>query len=117
MLSRFSRVQFFVILWTAARQAPVHGILRARILEWVAMPFSRGSSRPRDQTHVSCIGRRVLYHCATGTAHMVFEILIYGCVRSAVEPGISVTHGLHRGTWPAGSSMSALRLSSCRAQA
>ena len=43
----------------------VHGILQARILEWVAMPSCRGSSRPRDQTHVShvsCIGRRVLYH-------------------------------------------------------
>jgi len=33
----------------------VHGILQARILEWVAIPFSRGSSRPRDQTPVSCI--------------------------------------------------------------
>ena len=43
----------------------VHGILQARILEWVAMPFSRGSSQPRDQTHVSyvsCIGQWVLYH-------------------------------------------------------
>ena len=33
----------------------VHGILQARILEWVAIPFSRGSSRPRDQTQISCI--------------------------------------------------------------
>ena len=43
----------------------VHGILQSRILEWVAMSFSRGSSRPRDQTlisFVSCIGRWVLYH-------------------------------------------------------
>ena len=32
----------------------VHGILQARILEWVAIPFSRGSSQPRDQTQVSC---------------------------------------------------------------
>ena len=32
----------------------VHGILHARILEWVAMPFSRGSSQPRDRTCVSC---------------------------------------------------------------
>ena len=31
----------------------VHGILQARILEWVAFPFSRGSSQPRDQTPVS----------------------------------------------------------------
>ena len=33
----------------------VHGILQARILEWVAMPSSRGPSQPRDQTQVSCI--------------------------------------------------------------
>ena len=45
--------------------SPVLGILQARILEWVAMPSSKGSSQPRDQIHdsyVSCIGRRVLYH-------------------------------------------------------
>ena len=43
----------------------VHGILQARILEWLAMPSFRGSSRPGDGTHVSCIsyiGRQVLYH-------------------------------------------------------
>ena len=42
----------------------VHGIFQARILEWVAI----SSSRPRDQTHISCIsctGRQILYHCAT----------------------------------------------------
>ena len=33
----------------------VHGILQARILEWVTSPFSRGSSQPRDRTQVSCI--------------------------------------------------------------
>ena len=33
----------------------VHGILSARILEWVVIPFSRGSSQPRDRTQVSCI--------------------------------------------------------------
>ena len=33
----------------------VHGILQARILEWAAFPFSRGSSQPRDQTQVSHI--------------------------------------------------------------
>ena len=33
----------------------VHGILQARILEWVALPFSRRSSQPRDQTQVSYI--------------------------------------------------------------
>ena len=33
----------------------VHGILQARVLEWVSFPFSRGPSQPRDQTQVSCI--------------------------------------------------------------
>ena len=42
----------------------VHGFLQARILEWVAMPFSRGSTWPRDQTWVSCIGSQILYHWA-----------------------------------------------------
>ena len=37
----------------------VHGILRARVLEWVAMPSSRGSSRPRDRVHIC----RCLLHC------------------------------------------------------
>ena len=36
----------------------VHGILQARILEWVAFPFSRGSSQPRTQAQVSCISGR-----------------------------------------------------------
>ena len=35
----------------------VHGIARARTQEWVAISFSRGPSQPRDQAHVSCIGR------------------------------------------------------------
>ena len=34
----------------------IHGILQARTLEWVAISSSRGSSRPRDETHISCIG-------------------------------------------------------------
>ena len=33
----------------------VHGILQSRVLEWIALPFSRGSSQPRDWTQVSCI--------------------------------------------------------------
>ena len=43
----------------------VPGILQARILEWVAIPFSRGSSRPRDRTHVFCIGRQIPFVWAT----------------------------------------------------
>ena len=39
----------------------IHGISRARMLEWVAISFSRGSSQPRDWTLASCIGRQILY--------------------------------------------------------
>ena len=44
----------------------VHGILQARTLEGVAIPFSRGSSRPGDQTWVSCMAGRFLTVWATG---------------------------------------------------
>ena len=44
----------------------VHGIFQARILEWVAMPSSRGSSRPRDWTHVLC-----LLHSKVGSLPLV----------------------------------------------
>ena len=43
----------------------VYGIAQARILEWLAIFFSRGFSWPRDWSHISCIGRRILYHWAT----------------------------------------------------
>ena len=49
----------------------VHGIFQARILEWVAIAFSRGSSQPRDWTWVSCIGRWLLYHWAIGEAQII----------------------------------------------
>ena len=52
----------------------VHGILQARILEWVAISFSRGYSWPRDQTWVSCIGMWVLYRWATREAHVLFYL-------------------------------------------
>ena len=39
----------------------VHGILQARILQWVAFPFSRGSSQPRDQTQVSRIEKKISF--------------------------------------------------------
>ena len=48
----------------------VHGILQARILQWVAMPSSRGLPDPgiKLTSHASCIGRQVLYHSATWEA-------------------------------------------------
>ena len=60
------RVRLFATPWTVARQALLSmGILQARKLEWVVISFSRGSSQPRDQTHISCIsciGRQILSH-------------------------------------------------------
>ena len=63
-----SRVQLFVTPWIVAHQAPVHGILQARVLEWVAISFSRGSSRPRDQTQVSWIAGKYFTVWATRKA-------------------------------------------------
>ena len=45
-----------------------YGILQDRILEWVAVPFSRGSSQPRDQTQISCIAGRFFTSWATREA-------------------------------------------------
>ena len=52
----------------------VHGIFQARILEWVAISYSRESSPIRDRTCiscVSCIGKQILYHCASREAPFV----------------------------------------------
>ena len=46
----------------------VHGILQARIPEWVAICFSRGYSQHRDQMCISCVGRSILYYCASREA-------------------------------------------------
>ena len=56
----------------------VHGFLRARILEWGAIPFSRGSSQPREWSQVSCISRWILYHWATSEA----ILLMFSSVQS-----------------------------------
>ena len=44
-----------LVFWMLSFKPTVHGILQDRILEWVAFPFSRGSSQLRDQTHISCV--------------------------------------------------------------
>ena len=56
-----SHVQVFETPWTVARQAPLLvEILHSRILEWVAVSSSGGSSQPRDRTQVSRITGQVL---------------------------------------------------------
>ena len=62
-----SRVRLFTTPWTAG--SSVHGIFQARVLEWGAIAFSRGSSRPRDRTRVSHIVDRHFTVCATREAH------------------------------------------------
>ena len=57
----------------------VHGILQARILEWFAILFSRGSSQHRDQTLVSCIAWQVLYRLSPQGSPLAFGILFPGC--------------------------------------
>ena len=54
----------------------VHGILQARILDWVAVSSCRVSSQPRDQTCISCIsctGRWILYHWARREIGLIYQ--------------------------------------------
>ena len=53
--SHFSRVRLLATLDCSPPGSSVHGILQARILEWVAVHSSRGSSRPRDRIRASCV--------------------------------------------------------------
>ena len=55
----------------------VHGILQARILELVAVPFSRGSSKPRDQTQVSCISGRFFTTEPLGKPIVIIPLFLY----------------------------------------
>ena len=79
----------------------VHGIFQARILECVAIAFSRGSSQPRDQTQVSCIscnGRRTLCHWATWET-LQFSSVAQPCPTlcnpmNRSTPGLPVHHQL-----------------------
>ena len=75
-----SHVQLFATWWDySPLGSPVHGILQASMLEWVSISSSRGSSQPRDGTHVSCVscaGRWVLYQCATREAYFFSSPLV-----------------------------------------
>ena len=65
-----SHVRLFVTPWTVALQAPLSMvILQARILEWVAMASSRGSSQARDQTQASHVAGKFFTDWATREAH------------------------------------------------
>ena len=71
-----SHVRLFVIPWT---DYTVHGLLQDRIVEWVAVPFSSGSSQPRDQTQVSHIVADSL------PAELLYIFSIFLCLYQGVE--------------------------------
>ena len=105
MVSRFSHVWLFATPWTVAHQAPLSmGILLARILEWGAMPSSRGYSEPRDQTWVSFTARGFFTVWTTGEALSThFSQLVSSVAQSCLtlcdpmdcsSPGFPVHHQL-----------------------
>ena len=69
----------------------VHGILQAKILEWVAFPFSRGSSQPRDRTQVSHIAGSFFTSWATREAYLWMEGSMNVTFLRACENGDTVT--------------------------
>ena len=78
----------------------VHGILQVRILEWVAFPFSRGSSQPRDRTQVSPIAGGFFTFRATKEAQgwAKYGVILWAC------------HGTdHPGMWRGALALSAKR--------
>ena len=63
----------WTVSWT---DSSVHGIFQARILEWAAICFSRGSSQPRDWTHVSCTSC-IACGIFTALSHRRSDILLF----------------------------------------
>ena len=74
-IQSLSHVRLFAITWTDCTPpvSSVHGIFQGRILDWAAISYSTGSPQARDgscEPGVFCIGRQILYHCATWEAHI-----------------------------------------------
>ena len=75
----------------------VHGILQASILEWVAFPFSKGSSQPRDPTQVSCIAGGFFTNWATRETGMRTAPRTLKSVDTQSMGGCSVAAGVIAG--------------------
>ena len=63
----------------------IHGILQARILEWVAFPFFRGSSKPRDVTQVPLIEGRLFTNWAPREAQEYWSSLVAQLVKNLLD--------------------------------
>ena len=86
-----------------------HEISQAKILEWVAISFSRESSGPRDWAHLCGIGRWILYHWATWEAQALYLLLVSRqVVSSSLWP-----HGLQHTSFPCSSSSPRICSNSC----
>ena len=91
----------------------VHGILQARILEWVVISFSRGSFQPRDWIYISRTNRQILYHWATREAPWILFLPVFSWVTPGMlselpslsfiicKVGNNNTSGRHRSCHPA----------------
>ena len=81
--------QSHLTLWNPMDYSPpgssVHGILQARILEWVSIPFSRGSSWPRYWIHVSCVAGR-FFTAEPSKMQIVFLSLFWSCWHDPSAP-------------------------------
>src|SRR5574337_505661 len=64
----------------------VHGVLQAKILEWVAFPFSRRSSQPRDRTQVSLHCRQILYQLSHKGSPRILEWVTYPFSSGSSQP-------------------------------
>ena len=86
----------------------VHGILQAKILEWVAFPFSRGSSQPRDQAQVSCIAGGFFTSWTTREA-LAAKTRCFLVLSKVGLMGLSSTEFVCSEIWYLGSCMSILK--------
>ena len=88
----------------------VHGILQARIREWVAVPFSRRSSQPRDWTQVSHIAGRFFYQLSHQGSPRILEWVAYPFSSRSSQPrngtGISCIAGGFFTSWAIGKALS-----------
>ena len=94
------RTYFFVYLCFICLSpgSSIQGIFQARILEWVTISFSRGSSQPRDQTQVSHVAGRLFTVWATREA-LQFSLVAQSCLTlcdpmNRSTPGLPVHHQL-----------------------
>ena len=84
--------------WAVVCQAPLSmDSFQARILEWVAISYSRGSSQCSDQTCISCvsyIGRQILYHCATWEALRLGEVVVLSNIQKSTSLVVQIIKNL-----------------------